>query len=299
MQRVTWGDAREQFVREAATGAGPDVLQLAFVWPRSLGAAGALLPLDDLIKKTGIGVGGWDEFCQHEPRLRPGREDLRHPLHHRHLRARLQQGAAEGGRHLRDAQDLGRSPQGQQDDLREDGQGRLRLPRRQLRHAHDLVPLELLLVVAWLGHHRPEARRHLLHEHHAGADRRGLRLLQPVPEGRRQSQVQPLDLPVGRPRDRRGHGQRLDRDRQRAGYGGHPDRQDVGRALPGEDLALRRRSPSGGRQRLEDLLRRAHDRHQRQHAPRSMRPGSWSSSWSSPIRCSRSTIPTTCRRSGL
>ncbi len=62
MQRVTWGDAREQFVREAATGAGPDVLQLAFVWPRSLGAAGALLPLDDLIKKTGIGVGGWDEF---------------------------------------------------------------------------------------------------------------------------------------------------------------------------------------------------------------------------------------------
>jgi len=62
MQRISWADARDQFVREAATGAGPDVLQSAFVWPRSLGAAGALLPLDELIARTGIGVAGWDSF---------------------------------------------------------------------------------------------------------------------------------------------------------------------------------------------------------------------------------------------
>ncbi len=62
MQRVTWGDAQAQFLREAAVGQAPDVAQLAFVWPRSFGKAGALRPLDDLITKTGVGIGGWDQF---------------------------------------------------------------------------------------------------------------------------------------------------------------------------------------------------------------------------------------------
>jgi ABC-type glycerol-3-phosphate transport system substrate-binding protein len=35
MQRVTWADAQQQYLREAAVGAAPDVAQLALVWPRS------------------------------------------------------------------------------------------------------------------------------------------------------------------------------------------------------------------------------------------------------------------------
>lgn len=66
LQRISWADAREQLVREAATGAGPDVAQIAFVWPRSLGAAGVLRPLDDLVARTGIGVAGWEQFVSTE-----------------------------------------------------------------------------------------------------------------------------------------------------------------------------------------------------------------------------------------
>ena len=62
MQRASWGDAQQQFLREAAVGTAPDVAQLAFVWPRSFGAAGALRPLDDLVKRPGLGVKGWDDF---------------------------------------------------------------------------------------------------------------------------------------------------------------------------------------------------------------------------------------------
>jgi multiple sugar transport system substrate-binding protein len=62
MQRVAWGDAQAQFLREAAVGTAPDVPHLAFVWPRSFGGAGALRPLDDLIKRDGVGIKGWDDF---------------------------------------------------------------------------------------------------------------------------------------------------------------------------------------------------------------------------------------------
>src|SRR5262245_56291612 len=62
MQRVSWGDAQQQYLREAAVGTAPDVAQLAFVWPRSFGGAGALRPLDDLITRPGLGVKGWDDF---------------------------------------------------------------------------------------------------------------------------------------------------------------------------------------------------------------------------------------------
>ena len=62
MQRVSWADAQQQFLREAAVGTAPDVAQLAQVWPRAFGNAGALRPLDDLIAQTGIGVAGWDQF---------------------------------------------------------------------------------------------------------------------------------------------------------------------------------------------------------------------------------------------
>lgn len=62
MQRTSWGDAQQQFLREAAVGTAPDVAQVAFVWPRSFGGAGALRPLDDLIKRPGLGMKGWDDF---------------------------------------------------------------------------------------------------------------------------------------------------------------------------------------------------------------------------------------------
>jgi len=58
MQRVSWGDAQQQYLREAAVGTAPDVAQLAFVWPRSFGNAGALRPLDDLITRPGLGAKG-------------------------------------------------------------------------------------------------------------------------------------------------------------------------------------------------------------------------------------------------
>lgn len=59
LERIAWGDAREQFLREAAVGEGPDVAQIAFVWPRSMGMAGALLRLNDFIERDGI---DWDNF---------------------------------------------------------------------------------------------------------------------------------------------------------------------------------------------------------------------------------------------
>jgi multiple sugar transport system substrate-binding protein len=71
MQRVTWADAQQQYLREAAVGTAPDVAQLAQVWPRSFGAAGALRPLDDLIAKTNVGVAGWDQYVAREMQQGP------------------------------------------------------------------------------------------------------------------------------------------------------------------------------------------------------------------------------------
>lgn len=61
LQRSSFTEARDQLVREAAVGGGPDVAHLAFVWVRDLGTAGALMPLNDLVKSKGLGQ-GWDDF---------------------------------------------------------------------------------------------------------------------------------------------------------------------------------------------------------------------------------------------
>jgi multiple sugar transport system substrate-binding protein len=50
LERMAWKDARDQFLREAAVGEGPDVVHIAFVWAKEMGEAGALLPLDSLVK---------------------------------------------------------------------------------------------------------------------------------------------------------------------------------------------------------------------------------------------------------
>jgi multiple sugar transport system substrate-binding protein len=61
LQRSSFTEARDQLVREAAVGGGPDVAHLAFVWVRDLGMTGALLPLNDLVKGKGVGQ-SWDDF---------------------------------------------------------------------------------------------------------------------------------------------------------------------------------------------------------------------------------------------
>ena len=62
LERIAFKDARDQFVREAAVGVGPDVVHLAFVWVRDLGAAEACLRLNDLVSSSGIGAVGWEDF---------------------------------------------------------------------------------------------------------------------------------------------------------------------------------------------------------------------------------------------
>jgi multiple sugar transport system substrate-binding protein len=53
LQRIGWKDARNQFLREAAVGQGPDVAHSAQVWVSEMGDTGALLALDDFLKKDG------------------------------------------------------------------------------------------------------------------------------------------------------------------------------------------------------------------------------------------------------
>lgn len=62
MERIAFRDARDQFLREAATGTGPDIAHLAFVWIKDLGAAEACLPLNDLIEANGIGEVSFEDF---------------------------------------------------------------------------------------------------------------------------------------------------------------------------------------------------------------------------------------------
>jgi multiple sugar transport system substrate-binding protein len=64
MLRISWGDMQQQYLREAATGTAPDLIQVGFVHPRAFAAGGALRPIDDLIKRDGatLGMRGWDDF---------------------------------------------------------------------------------------------------------------------------------------------------------------------------------------------------------------------------------------------
>src|SRR5579871_9590 len=51
LQRIGWKDARDQFLREAAVGQGPDVAHVAQVWVSEMGDAGAILSLDSYLQK--------------------------------------------------------------------------------------------------------------------------------------------------------------------------------------------------------------------------------------------------------
>jgi multiple sugar transport system substrate-binding protein len=64
LQRIGWRDARDQFLREAAVGEGPDVAHVAQVWVKEMGRAGAVRPLNDLIKSAPPGNGFPDFMAQ-------------------------------------------------------------------------------------------------------------------------------------------------------------------------------------------------------------------------------------------
>ncbi len=70
LQTIAWGESRAQFLREAAVGEGPDVVHIAFVWPRDMGAAGALLPLNDFLESQPI-QNGFDDFIATELSVGP------------------------------------------------------------------------------------------------------------------------------------------------------------------------------------------------------------------------------------
>jgi multiple sugar transport system substrate-binding protein len=65
LQRIGWSDARNQFLREAAVGEGPDVVHVAQVWVREFGEAGAAMPLDDLIRSEPP-ANGFEDFVAQE-----------------------------------------------------------------------------------------------------------------------------------------------------------------------------------------------------------------------------------------
>ncbi|MEO6928536.1 MAG: extracellular solute-binding protein [Casimicrobiaceae bacterium] len=61
LQRIGWRDARDQYLREAAVGQGPDVVHMAQVWVKEMGQAGSLLKLNDLMKTSPL-PNGFDDF---------------------------------------------------------------------------------------------------------------------------------------------------------------------------------------------------------------------------------------------
>jgi multiple sugar transport system substrate-binding protein len=65
LQRIGWRDARDQFLREAAVGEGPDVVHVAQVWVKEMGAAGALAPINELMEAAPP-ANGFDDFVANE-----------------------------------------------------------------------------------------------------------------------------------------------------------------------------------------------------------------------------------------
>ena len=65
LQRIGWRDARDQYLREAAAGQGPDVVHMAQVWVKEMGEAGALLSLNDLMKQVPL-PNGFNDFVARE-----------------------------------------------------------------------------------------------------------------------------------------------------------------------------------------------------------------------------------------
>lgn len=65
LQRTSWKDARDQFLRESAVGQGPDVVHIAFVWTKELAQAGAIRELDSFIAESPL-PGGLENFVAND-----------------------------------------------------------------------------------------------------------------------------------------------------------------------------------------------------------------------------------------
>lgn len=61
LQTISWKDARDQFLREAAVGQGPDVVHIAFVWTKEMAEAGVVKSIEDLTQ-YGEFANGFDDF---------------------------------------------------------------------------------------------------------------------------------------------------------------------------------------------------------------------------------------------
>lgn len=61
LQTISWKDSRDQFLREAAVGEGPDVVHIAFVWTKEMAEAGILTPIAELTQ-YGEFANGFDDF---------------------------------------------------------------------------------------------------------------------------------------------------------------------------------------------------------------------------------------------
>ncbi|MEM5502955.1 sugar ABC transporter substrate-binding protein [Ahrensia kielensis] len=61
LQTISWKDARDQFLREAAVGQGPDVAHIAFVWTKEMAEAGVVKAIEDLTQ-YGEFANGFDDF---------------------------------------------------------------------------------------------------------------------------------------------------------------------------------------------------------------------------------------------
>ncbi len=65
LQTIAWGDSRDQFLREAAVGQGPDVVHIAFVWTQEMAEAGILRSIEELEGYQPL-PNGFDDFIATE-----------------------------------------------------------------------------------------------------------------------------------------------------------------------------------------------------------------------------------------
>lgn len=72
LQTTSWNNARDQFLREAAVGQGPDVAHIAFVWTKELAKAGVVMPIDELTK-YGAFKNGFDDFIATDLTMQDGK----------------------------------------------------------------------------------------------------------------------------------------------------------------------------------------------------------------------------------
>lgn len=61
LETISWNDSRDQFLREAAVGQGPDVVHIAFVWTQEMAEAQAVLPIEELQEYAAL-PNGFDDF---------------------------------------------------------------------------------------------------------------------------------------------------------------------------------------------------------------------------------------------